>query len=164
MLLTHRTRRNVARRKINRLNSHSGRSRRLSRRCADQIHDERAGLSLFEVLLSLAIFLGALAAISQLISNGTEGALRARLESEAILRCESKVAEIVAGAEAFSTVSQASFADDPNWSWSATLNPQSATDLYELDVKVSRKRGANSEISFSIQRLVRMPEVLSDTN
>ena len=56
----------------------------------------RAAFSLLEVLLALGIFLTAFVALSQLSSNGMNAAVEARLRTKAILRCESKLAEIVA--------------------------------------------------------------------
>ena len=48
----------------------------------------RRGFSLLEVLLSLAIFLAAFVALSQLSSSGMRTAVAARLETKAIMRCE----------------------------------------------------------------------------
>src|SRR5258708_1867065 len=48
----------------------------------------RRGLSLFEVLIALAIFMGALAAIGQLIATGARGAVFAKLQTQAVIRCE----------------------------------------------------------------------------
>ena len=51
----------------------------------------RPGLTLLEVLLSLGLFLGALAALSQLWYGGVRASVQARLSTQAILRCESKL-------------------------------------------------------------------------
>ena len=59
----------------------------------------RRAFSLLEVLLALGIFLTAFVALSQLSSNGMNAAVEARLTTNAILRCESKLAELVAAVE-----------------------------------------------------------------
>ena len=53
----------------------------------------KRGFTLFEVLLALAIFAVSLAAIGQMMSNGLRGAVQARLQSQAVLRCQAKLAE-----------------------------------------------------------------------
>ena len=57
----------------------------------------RRGLTLLEVVVSMAIFLIAVIAIWQLITIGTERALDMKLQAETSLRCESKMAEIMIG-------------------------------------------------------------------
>ena len=57
----------------------------------------RSGISLLEVLISTAIFLGALTAILQIMRVGHESRLSARLDAEAALRCESLMGEYVSG-------------------------------------------------------------------
>ena len=56
-----------------------------------------SALSLFEVIVSLAILMGSIAAIGQLISSGVRASVQGRLQTQAIIRCESKMAEVVAG-------------------------------------------------------------------
>src|SRR2546425_7335081 len=46
------------------------------------------GLTLLEVLLSLALFLGALAVISQLWYSGVRASVQSQLRTQAVLRCE----------------------------------------------------------------------------
>ena len=131
--------------------------------CNSPLSARRLGLTLFEVLLSLAIFVGSMAALGQLIANGVRGAVQARLQTQAVLRCESKMAELVAGAQAFQAVAGASFLDDPSWSWSVTLGSGPHVDLYAVEVTVSHT-GTNGlgDVSFSLQRLLRDPQIFVD--
>lgn len=124
----------------------------------------RRGLSLFEVLLALAIFVAALAAMSPLWTSGMRGGVKARLYTEAVVRGQSKLAEIVAGVEPFQAASGVAFTDDPNWVWSAELTPSDTTDLYKVDVTVSRSAtaGVASDVSFTVSRLMRDPQVFLD--
>ena len=90
----------------------------------------RRGMTLYEVVLSLAIFVGALTALGPLASTGTRAAVSARLETQAVLRCESKLAEVLAGIEPLQAVSDAAFADEaPGWSWGLTVSSGPREDL-----------------------------------
>ena len=60
----------------------------------------RPGISLIEVLLSLAIFLLALVAIGRLVDIGVDSALDSQAQAVATRLCHSKLAEAEAGAVA----------------------------------------------------------------
>lgn len=121
----------------------------------------RSGVTLLEVLLALGILLLSLAAIGQLYANGVRGSLRAKLQTEAILRCETKLAEIVAGVEPFQTVNDVPFPDDSAWTWSATLTAAEQYGLYEAEVTVKKQGTGMSGTEFALKRLLREPELLS---
>jgi hypothetical protein len=117
---------------------------------------------LFEVVLSLGIFAMSAAAIAQLISNGLRGAVHAQLQTQAVIRCEGKLSEIVAGVTSMSSVGESPFPDDPAWSWSAAIKPGPHQDLYLVEVTVLHPgSGQMSELSYSLARLVRDPNVTS---
>ena len=120
----------------------------------------RRGMTLFEVLLAFAIFMGSMAALGQLIANGTRGAVQARLQTQAIVRCESKLAEVVVGAEDFETASQVPFPDDSRWNWSLSVAQTPYPNLFALTLVVSH-RGANrlGDAEFTLHRLARNPQV-----
>ena len=59
---------------------------------------KRSGLSLIEVILSLAIFMMSLAAIGQLVTMGSDRGLDARFTMRGTRLAESKMAEIEVGA------------------------------------------------------------------
>jgi general secretion pathway protein I len=123
----------------------------------------RRGLSLFEVLISLAIFLGSLAIIAQLVDTGVRGAVRARLQSQAIIRCESKLAEVVSGAIPFQQTGETPFPDDPAWRWSVALLPGPYPDLYIIEVTTTHHVGNDPQgVSFALQRMIRDPQVFLD--
>ncbi|MDB5339359.1 MAG: hypothetical protein JWN70_4978, partial [Planctomycetaceae bacterium] len=71
-----------------RLTCHLRGADRLGVRC------RRRGLTLFEVLIALVIFVGAMAAIGQLVANGVRAALQARFQTQAAMMCEAKLAEV----------------------------------------------------------------------
>ena len=123
------------------------------------------GLTLFEVLLSLAIFVMALAAIGQLVSNGMRGAVRARLETQAVLRCESKLAEVLAGIEPLQLMNNVAFADDPSWTWSLMIAAGPTEDLLDLELLVQHPASSGAgQVSFALRRLMRDPEAMSTTS
>ncbi len=124
----------------------------------------RRGLTLFEVVLSLGIFLGALAAVGQLISSGSRAAVQAQLRTQAILRCESKLAEVLAGVETIETVAEMPFDDQADgWTWSLDVAEGPHADLLELEVTVAHT-GQNrlGNVSYTLKRYVRDPQLFLD--
>ncbi len=120
----------------------------------------RSGLTLFEVLLSLAILAASLAAIGQLISNGVRGAVKSHLKTEAIIRCQSQMAELMAMSEPMPNVSEQPFADDPKWTWSVTSSETDAEGLASLVVTVSHAaENGVGRVSYSLSRLYRDPSL-----
>src|SRR4051794_15716775 len=97
----------------------------------------RDGLSLLEVLVSLAIFLLSVTALTHLVN--TSGGLAA--ESAQRARCaqlaRSKMNEIAAGALPLSGSSGAAIDDEPMYSWSAQVDPGVTTGLYSVTVTVT---------------------------
>lgn len=122
----------------------------------------RSGLTLFEVLVALAIFVGSASIITQLVATGARGAVHARLQTQAVLRCESVMAEVVSGYVPLQMVSNASFVDDPSWSWSLNLAAGPQVDLYMIEVTVSRSGGIAGDISFTLHRYLRDPQMYLD--
>lgn len=118
----------------------------------------RYGFSLFEVVIALVIFVASAAVIGQLISSGVRGAVRSRLESQAVLRCESKLAEITAGVISMQAASDMPFTDDSAWTWSAAIQSGPHPDLYLVQVKVSHPSSSQmGDLSYTLSRLVRDP-------
>jgi general secretion pathway protein I len=123
----------------------------------------REGLTLLEIILSLAIFFGALTVLSQLAWNGIQSGVQARLKTQAIIRCEAKLAEVLAGAETLQPKSRVAFPDDPAWTYSVTISETAYPDLLQLDVTVSHSgnsRLATSE--FTLRRWMRDPALFQE--
>lgn len=124
----------------------------------------RKGLTLFEVLLSLAIFTAALTAIGQLISNGMQGSVHARLQSEAVIRCESQLAELLILGEPIPSVSDEPFEDDPQWTWSAESSETEEVGLLFLTIVVNHTSdNMIGEASFTLSRFYRDPLLLTES-
>ena len=123
----------------------------------------RAGISLFEVVLALSIFLGAVVALSQLTNNGMRTAVSARLQTQAVLRCESKLAELVAGVEPLEDVTEQPFDDNENWTWSLATATGPHADLLNITVSATYDDGSKRSLaSYSISRLLRDPLVFEE--
>lgn len=123
----------------------------------------RQGMTLLEVVLALAIFFGAMAALAQLTWNGTRAALQARFKAQAVIRCETKLAELVSGVEPLQSQANIPFPDDSAWTWSAMISPGSFPELVLIDVRVQRS-ASNSlgNTEFAISRWMRDPAVLTE--
>lgn len=124
----------------------------------------RFGLTLLEVLISLSIFLGALTALSQLLGIGSRAAVQSQLRTQAIIKCQSKLAEVLAGVQPMESVSQSGFDDaNANWKWSLNVEPGDYENLLKLTVLV--QYSGNSETvstSYQLTRQVRDPAMLLD--
>lgn len=122
--------------------------------------NSRRGLTLLEVLLSLGLFLGALAALSQLWYGGVRASVQARLATQAILRCESKLNEVVAGAVPLQTTSDAPFEDDAGWTWSLQVEAGTHADTLLVTVKASHLgQSGLSSSDYQLRRVIRDPQV-----
>ena len=125
----------------------------------------RRGLSLLEVLISVAIFLGALTAIMQLLNSGQQAEVSARLKTEAVLRCETKMAEIVCEIEKTASTEEQKFPDDEigNWQWSAEIGNGDATNLLKVTVTVEHlPDGKIPNAAFTLTRYMRDPQLFID--
>ena len=116
----------------------------------------RSGLTLLEIVLSLAIFFGAIAALSQLAWNGTRAAVQARLKTQATIRCDTKLNEVLAGVEPMQSRSSTSFPDDGNWTWSQVVTPSSHPELVQIDLTVSHRGTSRlSSVDVTLRRWAR---------
>ena len=130
-----------------------------------QRNSTRNGLTLLEVLISMAIFLGSLTAIMQLLNTGQQAEVSARLQSEAVLRCDSKMAEIVAGIEKAVSSADGTFLDDEigSWNWSVDVTNGTATSLLKITVTVEHSPdGKNPNAAFTLTRYMRDPQLFID--
>ena len=133
------------------------------RRSSGSSASPRRGLSLFEVIIALAIFMGSIAAIGQLVSTGVRGSVQARLQSQAMLRAETKMAEVVAGIIPLHGATGGVFPDDPAWAWSVAVVTGPHEGLYFVEVTAAHAAATMAgNQSYSLRRLVRDPQVELD--
>ena len=132
-------------------------------RGSSSTHSPRGGLTLLEILLALAIFFGSLVVLSQLAWNGSRAAVQARLKTQAIIRCEAKLAEVLAGAETLQPKTRVPFPDNAAWSWSLSISETVYPDLLQLDVTVSHAGNSRlANVEFSLRRWMRDPSLFLD--
>lgn len=138
-----------------------------SRRCGlrSARRQDRGGLSILEIIISVAVFLGALTAVLHGLSVGQSSELSARLQSEAVLRCEAMMGEIVCGAVEPKSSQEKPFADDEegNWVWSVQVTDGPASGLLQVTVLVEHKPGGEvPNASFRLVRYMRDPQQFLD--
>ncbi|MDP1796499.1 MAG: prepilin-type N-terminal cleavage/methylation domain-containing protein [Planctomycetaceae bacterium] len=106
------------------------------------------GFTLLEIVLGMAIFFGSLAIFSQILWSGSQAAVQGQLRSQALVRCEAKLGEVVAGAMPFQTQQNQAFSSDAidqDWSWSVDVEPTNHPNLNAVVVTVSHT--GNSPLS-----------------
>lgn len=120
----------------------------------------RSAFSLLEVILALAILVGAIAVMGELVRLGTLSAAAARDLTGAQLICESKLAEISAGITPAEAVSYAEYELDPTWLYSIETAPANTPGLVILRVTVVQNLAPNQRpVEFSLTRLIQDPGV-----
>ena len=118
------------------------------------------GLTLLEVLVSTAIFLGALTAILQVLRVGHNSRVEAVLDADAVLRCETVMGELISGIRPLASTGEQSFEDNSDWVWTATVSDQGGEALLTVDVTVEhRANGVRTNSMYSLTRYVRDPEL-----
>lgn len=120
------------------------------------VRRKRGGLTLLEIVLSLAIFFGGVTALSQLAWNGSRAAMQARYKTQATIRCQAKLSEVLAGAEAMQSQSGIPFLDDSNWTWSEVVTSGGFPNLVQIDITVSHQGPTKmSNVSVTLRRWTR---------
>ena len=119
----------------------------------------RRGLSLLEVVLAIAILGGSMVVLSQLINIGHDNAMDARDYSEAQILCDTKIAEVAAGAIASSSVSGADITEAPGWQYTLAIDKASIEGLLVVDCTVSQDPSQFTvPISFRLVRWIPDPD------
>lgn len=121
------------------------------------IRPVRPALTLLEVIVSVAIFLFSLVAIGRLVTLGTEHAVGARQLSLATMLCQSKLAEIMTGAEPLNSSGFTPLADNPDWQWRMECSESPETGLWKVQVWVQRQRSDGSTFEATLAQLVLDP-------
>jgi type II secretion system protein I len=126
----------------------------------------RSAFTLFEVLLALAILVGAIATLGELLRGGLISAERARDLSRATLICEGKMAQIVAGAQLPETVTRIPVEDDLTGEWIYSVEVTDTASPYLLSVRVTVQRDVPDEknpVTSTLVRWVKSPFIETAT-
>ncbi len=123
----------------------------------------RRGISLFEVVLALSIFLGAMAAISQVLRTGSRAAVRAQLQSQASLLCDRQMNRVLAGIEPMQSAPQSALDDKQDWYWTLSVTDGALPSLLQVQVTVSHSSSNPfGVVKSELTRLVRDPQYFVD--
>ena len=98
----------------------------------------RRGLSLLEVILSIAILGGSLAVIGQLVRLGVRNAIDTQIQNDANILADTKMAELSAGIIELQTSGSQQIAEDPNWYYSVEMLDSGQLGLLLVKLTVSQ--------------------------
>jgi Tfp pilus assembly protein PilV len=120
----------------------------------------RPGLSLLEVILSLAILLFSITAIAQLIRLGSERAVDTDDQAIATTLCQRKLTELQIGIETLGPTDYAPFTESgwEEWEWKAQVDPADA-GTYNVQVNVRHQRQDGSSFETQLAQIIVDPSV-----
>ncbi len=101
----------------------------------------RAGMTLLEVLVSLAIFLLSLVAIAGLVDFGSERGMAAAMQSTGTRLAQSILAEAEAGAVPVTSSSNGTFEAEPGWTYTVESAAAGPANVYTVTVTCVREVG-----------------------
>lgn len=126
----------------------------------------RAGLTLLEVIVGMAIFLISVIAIMQLVLLGGERAMDVRLQTRTSIRCQSKLAEVMIGAEPLgSGGGYTNFTDDfdKDLQWRMEATPAEASGLWIVKVWVKAELATGKIVESQLTQMVLDPSIRGTT-
>ena len=122
----------------------------------------RRGLTLFEVVIALAIFMISVVGLTQLVNVGTENALNVQQQAEASQLCQSKLAEVIVGAE--TADSGEVIQNGWTWQWKVEKNQAEIEGLFQVNVTLSYERQDGTIIRASLSQMVLDPTIRGTTH
>ena len=118
---------------------------------------QRRGLSLLEVIIAIAILGGAMAVILELVNLGMRSAQNAQLRGQANLHCDTKMAEISAGALELKNHPPTPIAEDNDWLFFASVDESNILGLLVITMNV-QQADVEDPVSVQIVRYVPDPD------
>ena len=111
-------------------------------------------MTLMEVIIAIAILFTALASMAVVTSIGSRASTQSNLQSQAVMRCESIMAQVING-DLQPGVRAAPFADASHWRYDIVGEPGPIDATMRVSVTVERENTAGLIIgSYSTTRLV----------
>ncbi len=137
---------------------------RLSRRaCSPLGQSPRRGLTLLEVVVAMAIFSISLVPIYQLITLATERAIEVKLQARTSTLCQSKLSEVMIGAQSLSSSGGYSeYPDQKDVQWKMEANEQ-VEGLYEVKIWVKVQLEGGKMMESHLCRMVLDPSFRGST-
>jgi Tfp pilus assembly protein PilV len=119
------------------------------------------GITLFEVLLAIAILGGSMVAIGEMMRTGSRSAIEAREVTRAQLYAETIIAEIAAGVLPSQAVNDQPHANDPDWLYSIQSDSTSQAGLLMIQVTMRQANVPPNKrpLSFSLVRWMVDPSI-----
>ncbi|MDA7874841.1 hypothetical protein N9Z64_02330 [bacterium] len=121
----------------------------------------RAGLTILEVLISIAVLLFAMTGVSTLINNGLRSSVDGQARIRAATLCNSKMAEILSG-DGPANIRQGEIRFPPpyeTWAWQSALTPSVYPNLSTLTIEVFPHSAKSTDIRFELSRLILTSEI-----
>jgi hypothetical protein len=116
-----------------------------------------------EVIVSLAIFVLAFIALHAMVNMSGERAIDIQEKSETAHRCQSKMAEVMAGVVPLQSQSDQAFEDNPDYSWSMECSQANVANLWTVTIHVTRARKDGKKVETSLAQMVLDPSVRGST-
>ena len=117
----------------------------------------RRGLSLLEVILSIAILGGSMVVIGQIYYLGYSSAIKTRFISEANMLADAKMAELAAGVLPLES-GGGQIPERPDWSYSVEVQPSLQPGLLMSTVTVTRETQGAIPAAVSLVRFFPDPD------
>jgi general secretion pathway protein I len=118
----------------------------------------RRGLTLLEVIVALAIFVVSMSAVGNLLYIGTQRSMEAQQQALALIKCQSKMSEVIGGSVPLSSQNGVAFEEDSNWIWSMDATQQDAANLYAVKITVYRQNSDGPKVEVSLSQMVFDPQ------
>jgi type II secretion system protein I len=123
----------------------------------------REGFTLLEVVIAVAILLGSITALFQLINIGHRSSIQGKFRSDAVLIAETRMNEAAGGVIELMSTTEEEVEDSPGWMWSMTVEESSFDDLLQVTVNVRRDATEPSaRHEYSMTRYLRDPQMFLD--
>jgi hypothetical protein len=112
-----------------------------------------------EVLVALTIFLLAFVMLGRLVIFGGDRAREGQQHFRAADLCQSKLAEVIAGALPLTSQPEVGFEEDPDWHWSLDCEKSNFPGLWNVTVRVSRQQARGARIVCTLSEMVLDPQI-----
>jgi general secretion pathway protein I len=122
----------------------------------------RRGMTLIEVLAAMAVFLIALAGISQLVDYGSDLAIEASRTNTGTRLAQSKMAEVEAGIIPVESGGTGTFDVEQGWEWEATSQPTDAPYVYA--VTVTCKSTVGRVVTVKLEQMIFDPQYMGNAS
>lgn len=123
----------------------------------------RGGISILEVMAAFTVFFVSFVALSELVNLSMRQASLVQQRELAALLCQSKLAEVVAGAIPLSGT-EATVDEDPSWNWELQCEQDGqVTGLWNVRVRVHRTTPDGFNVECVLHQMVLDPTLRGST-